>query len=294
MPSIAIEKSTNTHDADAAPGPSITQGALVTWEYVVTNDGEVDLTGVIVTDDVLGHICDIGDLAAGETKKCEKTGTAAVGQYANVGTATDNNGDGSTVTATDPSHYFGQAIAASGTIGDTVWNDENANGVQDNGEKGIAGARVKLTLPDGGSIEAVTNSNGLYLFSALEAGRYTAELIMTSIPAPADGSNKLTTPGSFTIQLADNQSYLDADFGIVASLPKTGLSTDNLALIALALLVAGGVALLATRKRNNTGERDIAASRQANSNGRGAPTGRSSPVPRESRIKSPGEFKRRA
>jgi LPXTG-motif cell wall-anchored protein len=259
VPSIAIEKSTNGLDADEAPGPSIDEDDLVTWEYVVTNDGEVDLEGVIVTDDILGDICTIGDLDVGETKKCEKTGTAVAGFYANIGTATDNNGDGPTVSATDPSHYFGQALAASATIGDTVWNDVNENGVQDNGEKGIAGAKVKLTLPDNTTIEAVTNASGLYLFSALEAGEYTVAVILSSIPAPAEGSNKLTTAGSFTIQLAADQSYLDADFGIVATLPKTGLSADNLALIALALLLAGGLALLATRRRNDNGESDIAA-----------------------------------
>jgi LPXTG-motif cell wall-anchored protein len=72
---------------------------------------------------------------------------------------------------------------------------------------------------------------------------------MSSIPAPADGENKLTTAGSFTIQLADGQSYLDADFGIVATLPKTGIASDQIALIALAMLLAGGLALLTTRKK---------------------------------------------
>jgi len=182
------------------------------------------------------------------------------GQYANVGTATDNNGNGSTVIDTDPSHYFGQAVLASGTIGDTVWSDENDNGIQDNGEKGIAGATVRLTLPDGTTIQMNTNANGLYLFSALEAGAYKSELILSSIPDPAESSLKLTTAGSFTIQLADGESFLDADFGVVATLPKTGISADSLALIAVALLGAGGLAVLSTRRRqDDLGEGDIAA-----------------------------------
>jgi len=150
-------------------------------------------------------------------------------------------------------------VGASATIGDTVWSDENANGKQDNGEKGIAGATVRLTLPDGTTVEMDTNASGLYLFSGLEAGTYKAELILSSIPDPSDGSLALTTPGSFTIQLADGESHLDADFGVVATLPKTGLSTDQLALIALALLLGGGIALLGTRKRNDdSGEPTIA------------------------------------
>jgi LPXTG-motif cell wall-anchored protein len=164
------------------------------------------------------------------------------------------------VTDTDNSHYFGQEVQASATIGDTVWSDENENGVQDNGEKGIAGATVRLTLPDATTVQTNTNANGLYLFSALDAGEYKVELIVSSIPEPSDGSNTLTTPGSFTIQLVDGQSYLDADFGIAAGLPATGIASDQIVLIALALLLLGGLALLAvSRRKGDRGEGDIAA-----------------------------------
>jgi LPXTG-motif cell wall-anchored protein len=232
----------------------------VTWTYVVTNTGSVDLTGVVVTDDILGAVCTIGDLAIGESETCEKTGVAVAGQYANEGTATDNDGDEPTATDTDPSHYFGQEVAASATIGDTVWADENENGVQDNGEKGIAGATVRLTLPDATTVQVNTNANGLYLFSALEAGTYKVELILSSIPKPSEGDLKLTTPGSFTIQLAEAESHLDADFGVAATLPKTGIEVDQIAFLALLLLLAGAAALLTTRKRKDTkGDGEITA-----------------------------------
>jgi LPXTG-motif cell wall-anchored protein len=257
-PSINIEKSTNGHDADTPPGPPITVGERVGWKYVVTNDGNVALSDVTVTDDVLGDVCLIGDLGVGASDSCELTGEAVVGDYANEGTATGIHGEQTIVTDTDMSHYFGQTIAASAQIGDTVWNDENQNGVQDNGEKGIAGATVKLTNPDNTTVEVATNSNGLYLFAALEPGTYTVEVILSSIPPPADGENKLTTAGSFTIQLAEARSYLDADFGVVSVLPKTGISADQIAYIALSLLLAGGAALLVTRRKND-GESDIAA-----------------------------------
>ena len=257
VPGITIEKSTNGVDADSAPGPSIDVGEAVTWTYVVTNTGEVDLTGVIVTDDILGDVCTIGDLDIGDSDTCEMTGTATAGQYANVGTAVDNNGDGSTVSATDPSHYFGQDVGASATIGDTVWSDENANGKQDNGEKGIAGATVRLTLPDGSTADTTTNASGLYLFAALDAGTYKVEVIMSSLPKPSEGDLKLTTAGSFTVQLAEDQSYLDADFGVVATLPNTGIESGQIAVIALALVLAGSIALFATRKKTAFGGEDV-------------------------------------
>jgi len=46
----------------------------------------------------------------------------------------------------------------------------------------------------------------------------------------------------------------------VAALPKTGISADSLALIAMVLLSAGGLAVLSTRRRqDDLGEGDIAA-----------------------------------
>ncbi|MEN8040749.1 MAG: SdrD B-like domain-containing protein, partial [Actinomycetota bacterium] len=150
-------------------------------------------------------------------------------------------------------------LAASATIGDFVWNDENADGIQDADEKGIAGAKVKLTLPDGTTQEAVTNANGLYLFSGLAAGEYTAELILSSIPAPPEGDNKITTAKSFTVDLVDDQQFLTADFGVVAELPKTGITADLFALAAMALLLAGTGILLVVRKPEDEDDAVITA-----------------------------------
>jgi uncharacterized repeat protein (TIGR01451 family) len=140
-------------------------------------------------------------------------------------------------------------VAASGTIGDTVWYDANANGVQDNGEKGIAGAKVRLTFPDNTTAETSTNANGLYLFSALEPGTYKAEVILSSITAPSGGALKLTTSGSYTIALAENQSFLDADFGVVETLPVTGIPSKQIAIIGIGLLLAGMVGVLSTNSK---------------------------------------------
>ena len=50
-PAVKIKKSTNGEDADNAPGPSILVGSAVTWRYVVTNTGTINLTGIVVVDD---------------------------------------------------------------------------------------------------------------------------------------------------------------------------------------------------------------------------------------------------
>ncbi|MEM7130733.1 MAG: SdrD B-like domain-containing protein [Chloroflexota bacterium] len=107
--SIDIEKSTNGQDADEAPGPSVQTGATVTWTYVVTNTGVLDLEDVIIVDDQVGDIeCPSSTLAAGASMVCEATGVAIPGQYANLATVAANAVDGcAPVTDSDPSHYFG-------------------------------------------------------------------------------------------------------------------------------------------------------------------------------------------
>lgn len=129
-PAVGIEKSTNGQDADSAPGPLVAVGEGVRWTYTVTNRGDVPLTDVTVTDDrVPASAIDCattrtnvvpGPLEPGDTVTCAAEGTAQAGQYANTGTVTafgpeTVDADGApgprTVTAADPSHYFGSAPA---------------------------------------------------------------------------------------------------------------------------------------------------------------------------------------
>ena len=113
-PAINIEKATNGHDADAAPGPTIVEGEPITWTYVVTNTGDATLSSVGITDDQGVTVsCPASVLAAGQTMVCTAAGTAIGGQYANVGTVTGTSPCGDIVSDTDPSHYLGQALVAS-------------------------------------------------------------------------------------------------------------------------------------------------------------------------------------
>jgi len=67
------------------------------------------------------------------------------------------------------------------SIGDFVWNDDNANGVQDDTESGLVGVHVTLTDAQGNKVTDVngaevkitdTNSTGGYLFIGLIPGEY--------------------------------------------------------------------------------------------------------------------------
>jgi protocatechuate 3,4-dioxygenase beta subunit len=63
-------------------------------------------------------------------------------------------------------------------IGDKVWLDKNANGVQDAGEAGLAGVTVKL-LDSAGTVvgSSTTDANGNYLFSSLTPGDYAVQVV---------------------------------------------------------------------------------------------------------------------
>ncbi|MEZ5316762.1 MAG: hypothetical protein R2752_05125 [Vicinamibacterales bacterium] len=108
---LELEKRTNGEDADEGPGPRIPVGGAVLWEYTLKNIGVVPLTGITVTDDHETVDCGgVTTLAAGASVTCTATGTAVLGSYANLGTATATWTAGTasgTVTATDPSHYVG-------------------------------------------------------------------------------------------------------------------------------------------------------------------------------------------
>ena len=90
-PAINIDKTTNGMD-----GGSFLVGSTITWEYEVSNTGNVTLSNIQVSDDQGASVsCPKTTLAVGESMTCEATGTATLGLYENTGTATaeDPQGD---------------------------------------------------------------------------------------------------------------------------------------------------------------------------------------------------------
>ncbi len=65
-------------------------------------------------------------------------------------------------------------ISKGQSVGDLVWIDANANGVQDAGEAGVAGVTVELYRQSTGALlqTTVTNSDGNYLFTGVGVGRH--------------------------------------------------------------------------------------------------------------------------
>ncbi|WP_321420773.1 disaggregatase related repeat-containing protein [uncultured Methanomethylovorans sp.] len=112
VPSIDIEKyvwdGSGWVDADTASGPSISSGP-VKFKIVVTNNGEVPLTGVNVTDDRYGPVTlNTTTLAVGASAEAEYNMSWASGQQVNTATASGNYG-GKKYTDTDSAYYYGPA-----------------------------------------------------------------------------------------------------------------------------------------------------------------------------------------
>jgi hypothetical protein len=113
LPAIDIEKATNGEDADVPTGPFLVPGAPVTWDYVVTNTGNMTLETVTVLDPTLGtEVCAQTAVAPGAQFTCQANGAAVEGQYVNSGIAVGVTANPQIVVDHDPSHYLG----ASGTI----------------------------------------------------------------------------------------------------------------------------------------------------------------------------------
>ena len=63
------------------------------------------------------------------------------------------------------------------SLGDFVWNDTNANGIQDAGEPGIKNVTVTCTPPALPLATTTTNANGLYTFTGLTPGSYSVQFV---------------------------------------------------------------------------------------------------------------------
>ena len=109
-----------------------------------------------------------------------------------------------------------------GSIGDTVYCDENKNGVQDNNEPGISGVTVELVCENGERAEAVTDSNGKYLFTGIAGG---VACVVTVDPATVpEDKEPGTCAERFDVTLAAGENYLDADFCYSTIVPECLIS----------------------------------------------------------------------
>ena len=112
---------------------------------------------------------------------------------------------------TSKGNIYATPATCYGKIGDYVWNDLNANGIQDANESGIDGVKVNL-LDQSNNIVASTTTvagptgpqHGYYQFTGVCSGTYSVQVDETTLPAGSDGkihfeATTSNAPGSTTV-----------------------------------------------------------------------------------------------
>ncbi len=239
-----VDRDGNLVDADRDSGPTLIVGQEVTWKYVITNSSRVRVNNIKVVDDIEGDInCTKNYLDSNDTMTCTKTGIVQEGNYSNMATVTGRAENNQDVADEDPSHYYGKKPSC---IGDLIWLDENKNGIQDNNESGIEGAKVELLDENGNSVEdldgnsvepIVTTSSGEYKFCNLDEGKYIIKVTPPSgyEISPKDEGNDdtkdsdidKTTGKSDVITLDEGEEDMSWDGGVTPSANIGGEDKKN-------------------------------------------------------------------
>ncbi|WP_164716242.1 SdrD B-like domain-containing protein [Paenibacillus whitsoniae] len=136
----------------------------------------------------------------------------------------------------------GLFLLTNGTLGDIVWHDLNANGIQDAGEPGLSGVTVELYDADTDALlnTMTTDAGGHYLFTnLLLSAHYKVKFLKPAgfkeSPANAgaddsvDSDRDLTTGFSHTVSLLTvvNDLTVDAGFYKLAQLGDKVFLDDN-------------------------------------------------------------------
>jgi len=153
-----------------------------------------------------------------------------------------------------------------GCIGDRVWIDANANGLQETGERGVTNALLSLVDSNDEVVATTTTgANGIYNFCNLVEGTYTVIVNRTSIPGDASQTYELdgTLNNKTTIILEGGQNLLEVDFGyqnpIDLELTKTASPqyvligesvTFEIAVVNRGINVATGISVLESMPSN--------------------------------------------
>lgn len=151
--------------------------------------------------------------------------------FATAGERLESNLNANVNRAAAPSYGFNFTRS----IGDTVWNDLNANGTVDAGEPGFAGVTVTLyrDVNGNGVINAgdtvvgtvTTDANGQYLFTGVANGTYIVSVPGQTgynyVPGGRPDSDGVSAGIQLAANVAGGANVLTRDFGFQAATPRT-------------------------------------------------------------------------
>jgi hypothetical protein len=216
----------------------INNGGTFTTEYLISPSGGTNLdiwAGIYATDGttLVAQSNPVDALSANFTNLSLNAGAYYL--------AIDGVGKGDLITGYSDYGSLGQYLI-SGTlvqtpasIGDSVWQDLNANGIQDANEPGINGATVKLLDSNGNAIATTTTGDnpntpaveqGYYNFSNLTPGTYSVMFVQPNgfnnvspfqqggnpaVDSNANPGNNLTS-NPVTLISGESNNSIDAGF----------------------------------------------------------------------------------
>ena len=195
-PSEGVTIGVTVDDTGALVGGVTGPDLIVEGEVDLDGDAVVDYAGVLLTGEVSGFGFR-DNIATDEYDfRFTLTGGHLAFLYAGKDLGVTVTSESSTFTGDFTGDFAGNAkgilggIPAAGSIGDFVWEDLNADGIQDVGEPGIGGVTVNLYScgPDGiaGTGDDVfvtsttTAADGSYLFGNLAAEQYFVQFVAPS------------------------------------------------------------------------------------------------------------------
>ena len=211
-PSLFVSK-----EADNKSG--VTAGDVITYTIKVTNNGNVNLTGVKVTDELVGFTSDSFDLAKGESKTFTQAYTVTeadmvVGSVKNVATATAKDPSGNVVPGSGETTSTTEAIEGALNVAKTAGDGSYAAGdtveysitVTNTGNVTVYDIRV--TDPKTGLDETVTLAKG-------ESKTYTTSYVVTDEDIKTGelenvATAKGTDPAGKDVEASDTETIDDS------------------------------------------------------------------------------------
>ncbi|MFC0168281.1 SdrD B-like domain-containing protein [Pseudoduganella danionis] len=170
-------------------------------------------------------------------------GYAATSKAAGGSDATDSDIDAQgntgsiTLTPGETNNKADAGLVRPVSLGSTVWYDTNRDGIQNDGETGVAGVKVSLLDASGQptGVTATTDANGHYQFSGLKPGSYSVQFDKTTLPtdylftaqgqggdAAKDSDADLDTGGTAQVTLKSGDTAQHLDAGIVVRQATVG------------------------------------------------------------------------
>jgi len=163
-------------------------GEQAHFSITITNSGNADLTDVQLIDAAYpdcNHALETLQQGESHTYSCQKANVTAslTSTLQATAKAVTPPWESELVTKSFVSHVEAALLAS---VGDQVWEDQNYNGIQDEGEPGIAGIALRLYHADDGRADdgreplytTVSDDHGRYTFDKLFAGEYQLEVLL--------------------------------------------------------------------------------------------------------------------